>query len=195
MVEMRFVSMMSDATLIQAHHAGDPCAISTLMERYQNPLMGMLVNRVGPDAEDLFQETWVRVSKNIRDYDEQGSFKAWLFQIARRLVIDHYRRKRARIQTISSQDDSLPRSISNLHPEQNLMAAEVHAVFLDALSQLDEPTAEVVRMRLEDHIPFKSIAAHQGVPINTALGRMHRGLKRIREALIAADLIEPGRTS
>jgi len=195
MEEMRFVSMMSDATLIQAHQAGDPCAISTLMGRYQNSLMGMLVNRVGPDAEDLFQETWVRVSKNINEYDDRGSFKAWLFQIARRLVIDHYRRKRARIQTISSQNDAHSLSVSRLHPEQNLMAAEVHTVFLNVLSQLDEATAEVVRMRLENHASFKSIAAHQDVSINTALGRMHRGLKRIREALIEAELIEPGRTS
>ena len=187
--------MMSDATLIQAHQAGDPCAISTLMERYQASLMGMLINRVGPDAEDLFQETWVRVSKNINEYDDRGSFKAWLFQIARRLVIDHYRRKKARIQTISSSNHTDSLSISRLHPDQNLMAAEVHAVFLNVLSQLDEPTAEVIRLRLEDHKPFKTIADHQGVSINTALGRMHRGLKRIREALIDADLIEPGRPS
>ena len=192
---MRFVSMMSDSTLIQAHQAGDPCAISTLMERHQNSLMGMLINRVGSDAEDLFQETWVRVSNNLNEYDDRGSFKAWLFQIARRLVIDHYRRKKARIHTISSQDKVHALPVSRLHPEQGLMAADVHAVFLDALAQLDEATAEVVRMRLEDHISFKEIAAHQGVSINTALGRMHRGLKRIRASLIAAELIESERTS
>ena len=92
--------MMSDALLIQAHNAGDPNAISTLMQRYQHALMGMLVNRVGSDAEDLYQETWVRVSDNLPQYDERGSFKAWLFQIARRLVIDHHRRRNARIKTV-----------------------------------------------------------------------------------------------
>ena len=59
-----------------------------------------------------------------------------------------------------------------------------------ALDALDAPTAEVVRMRLEQNIPFKTIAAHQGVPLSTALGRMHRALKQIRADLIAAKLLE-----
>ena len=186
--------MMSDATLIQAHRAGDPCAISTLMERYKSALMGMLVNRVGPDAEDLYQETWIRVSRNIGTYNEQGSFKAWLFQIARRLVIDHHRRQTARIRLVYGETIAEPNASSSNRPDQNIRAAEVHAVFATALTDLDAATAEVVRMRIVDNTPFKIIADHQGVPINTALGRMHRGLKRIREALIAAELIETTRT-
>ena len=83
---------MSDSLLISAHKAGDKQAISLLMDRHKDPLMGFLVNRVGGDADDLYQETWVRVSTNLITYDERGSFRSWLFQIARRLVIDHHRR-------------------------------------------------------------------------------------------------------
>ncbi len=185
--------MMSDSSLIQAHYAGDPEAISTLMVRYRKALMGMLVNRVGSDAEDLYQETWVRVTRNLKTYDERGSFKAWLFQIARRLVIDHHRRRQARIQTVSTSSGHELPSIRQHSPDHVLMAAEVQQVYLDVLSQLDKPTADVVKMRLTGNKTFKEIASHQGVSINTALGRMHRGLGRIREALISAELIEPER--
>ena len=156
--------------------------------------MGMLVNRVGSDAEDIYQEVWIRVSRSLNQYDEQGSFKAWLFQIARRLVIDHHRRQGARIRLVHTDGNFKPAQAHTSHPDQNLMATELHEVFLSALSHLDAPTAEVVRMRLQDNTPFKLIAEHQGVPLNTALGRMHRGLKRIRKSLIAAELIEPERT-
>lgn len=187
--------MMSDALLIQAHNAGDPNAISTLMQRYQHALMGMLVNRVGSDAEDLYQETWVRVSDNLTQYDERGSFKAWLFQIARRLVIDHHRRRNARIKTVQTSNASDPIQISHHRPDHTLDAVEIHHAYLTALAELDPATAEVVNMRLKEQTPFKVIAEHQGVSINTAIGRMHRGLRQIRETLIEVELIKPERES
>ena len=187
--------MMSDSALIQAHQAGDADAIGTLMARYQAILMGMLVNRVGREAEDLYQETWVRASNGLHAYDEQGNFKAWLFQIARRLVIGHHRRRCARVELVHSKEGLTPSTVDTLQPDQLLIAADVHRSFEQALAVLNAPTAEVVRLRLLNNMPFKDIAAHQGVPLNTALGRMHRGLKRIREALIADQLILDERTS
>jgi DNA-directed RNA polymerase specialized sigma24 family protein len=73
------------------------------------------------------------------------------------------------------------------------MAADVHRVFEAVVITLDAPTAEVVRMRLRDGLSFKQIAEQQGTPINTALGRMHRALKRIRQALMDEELIDNGR--
>ena len=185
-----FTLMMSDALLIQAHRAGDPNAIPALMSRHQPALMGMLVNRVGREAEDLYQETWVKVSQSLDTYDERGTFKAWLFQIARRLIIDHHRRRTSRIELVSDADQPTPSLPFLQTPDQPLVAAEVHRCFQASLDALDAPTAEVVRMRLEQNIPFKTIAAHQGVPLSTALGRMHRALKQIRANLIAAKLLE-----
>jgi RNA polymerase sigma-70 factor (ECF subfamily) len=182
--------MMSDAALIQAHQAGDPHAISALMARYQAALMGMLVNRVGREAEDIYQETWTKVSQSLDTYDEQGAFKSWLFQIARRLIIDHHRRRSARIQLVSDPHAPSPSLPFMQTPEQPLVAAQVHRCFQASLEAMDAPTAEVVRLRLEQHIPFKTIAEQQGVPLSTALGRMHRALKRIRADLIAAHLLE-----
>ena len=184
---------MSDAALIQAHQAGDGSAIAELMVRHKPALMGMLTNRVGRDAEDLYQETWARVSRSIDTYDERGSFKAWLFQIARRLIIDHYRRSGAQIRLVQNPEETTPSRVDRRHPDQVLMAADVHRVFEAVVNTLDAPTAEVVRMRLRDGLSFKQIAEQQGTPINTALGRMHRALKRIRQALMDEELIDNGR--
>ncbi len=182
--------MMSDAALIQAHHAGDPQAIPALMARYRTALMGMLVNRVGREAEDLYQETWARVSQSLHSYDERGTFKSWLFQVARRLIIDHHRRRSARIHMVSDAANPTPSPPVRSSPDQSRLAADVHRCYQATLASLDAPTREVVHLRLDAHLSFKEIAQRQGVPINTALGRMHRALRRIRADMIAAQLIE-----
>ena len=187
---MRSVSMMSDANLIQAHRSGDQSAFPTLMSRHQDSVMGFLVNRVGTDAEDLFQETWTRVGTRLHTYNETGSFRAWVFQIARRLIIDHHRHNSARIRLVMPHETMTPSSVDTRQPDQQLEAAEIARAFEATVAQMSSEMAEVVRLRLIDGMPFQEIAKRQGVPLNTALGRMHRGLKKIRTTLADRQLID-----
>lgn len=188
---MRFVPVMSDAALILAHQSGDRTAFETLVARHRDSVMGFLVNRVGDDAEDLYQETWSRVGRSIDAYEDAGTFRAWVFQIARRLVIDHHRRKSSRIQTVSDVTHATPSPVDPTKPDQSLEARRLLQALQEALSDLPEPTAEVVRLRLVDGWAFRAIADHQGVSLNTALSRMHRGLNRVRATLEARDLLDP----
>ena len=75
---------------------GDLDALSALLTRYQNRLYRYLLRlvREPAEAEDLFQQTWLRVAEKIRQYDPQRNFEAWLFTLARNLAIDHLRRIR-----------------------------------------------------------------------------------------------------
>src|SRR6202522_4683629 len=75
---------------------GDLDALSTLLTRYQNRLYRYLLRMVRQpaEAEDLFQQTWLRVAEKIQQYDPRRSFEAWLFTLARNLAIDHLRRVR-----------------------------------------------------------------------------------------------------
>ena len=192
---MRSIPTMSDALLVSAHKAGDSQAIGALMDRHKDSLMGFLVNRVGRDAEDLYQETWVRVSTRLDGYDERGSFRSWLFQVARRLVIDHHRRSNARISTVAEGSEAMERATHCIQPDQNIGAAQMAAVFQQVVDTMEPEMADVVRWRLFDNLTFKEIALKQGVPLNTALGRMHRGLNQIRAALTKHQFIEKRSTS
>ena len=111
---VRSLPVMSDSALILAHRSGDDSAFTVLMDRHRDPVMGFLVNRVGDDAEDLFQETWTRVNLGLDQYQDAGSFRAWLFQIARRLVIDHYRRKSTRVQLVLPSGTPTPLSLIHI---------------------------------------------------------------------------------
>jgi RNA polymerase sigma-70 factor (ECF subfamily) len=187
---MRSVSMMSDANLIQAHRSGDQSAFPELMARHHNSVMGFLVNRVGSDAEDLFQETWTRVGTKLHTYNETGSFRAWVFQIARRLVIDHHRHTGARVRLVLPSEPKTPSGVDHRQPDQQLAAVQIADAFESTLAQMPFQMAEVIRLRLIEGTPFQEIAQRQGVPLNTALARMHRGLKKIRATLAERQLID-----
>lgn len=84
-----------DQSLARLARAGDAAAMEALVRRWQVPLVGFLQRRVGShsDAEDLFQDTFVRVYQNFHRYDGR-SFKTWLFTIAWRLAANHMRDRR-----------------------------------------------------------------------------------------------------
>src|SRR6202044_1398577 len=84
-----------DADVVRLRR-GDLNALSELITRYQNRLYRYLLRivRQPAEAEDLFQQTWLRVAEKIQHYDPRRSFEAWLFTLARNLAIDHLRRLR-----------------------------------------------------------------------------------------------------
>ncbi|MCA9878604.1 MAG: sigma-70 family RNA polymerase sigma factor, partial [Thermomicrobiales bacterium] len=86
---------MTDAELILRHLDGDRAALGELIQRYQHMLFGYLLrmSRSREDAEDLFQETFLRVLKQLENYDERSRFKSLLFTIAGNLCVDLSRRK------------------------------------------------------------------------------------------------------
>jgi len=180
---------MDDTALIAAHQSGDSTALGVLMQRHRSGLMGFLTLRVGIEAEDLYQETWSRAAKAMPTYQEQGTFKAWIYQIARRLIIDHRRRRGARIQVVLNGDSPLHEPTAAGRPDERVAAYDIARVFEHALSTMQPETAQVARLRIIDGVSFKEIARRQDVPLNTALGRMHRALQKLRQELIDAELL------
>src|SRR5215467_11914288 len=85
-----------DADVVRLRR-GDLNALSTLIARYQNRLYRYLLRlvRQPAEAEDLFQQTWLRVAEKIQSYDPSRNFDAWLFTLARNLAFDHFRRIRS----------------------------------------------------------------------------------------------------
>src|SRR5258706_15141756 len=76
----------------------DPDALTAMLSRYQQRLYRYLTRLVQDPAaaEDLFQQTWLRVMQKIGSYDARARFDTWLFSVAHNLAIDHLRRQRSR---------------------------------------------------------------------------------------------------
>jgi len=178
---------MSDAELIQAWREGRPWALTRLVERWRRPLYGYLLKYTGQaaDAEDLFQDTWIRVLGALPKYEERQQFKSLLFTIANRLAIDHARARGRRRDLLLGDDDGAG-TVEGLDggleasPEWQLARRQREALLRQAIDRLPDAQRGVVLLRLEAGMSFQEIAEVQGAPLGTVLPRMHRAVRNIR---------------
>lgn len=167
---------------------------TTLLEdrysRHRPELIAFLARRVGQDAEELAQEVWVRIVRADPECPDEASFRAYAFTVARRLIVDHHRRRKRTLQVVPIDDTpQQPRAPSD--PGEQLQADEVLAVVRRELAAMKPELAEVFRLRTTTGLSFAQIAERQGCSINTALGRHHQATRRMARALRAAGVIEP----
>jgi RNA polymerase sigma-70 factor, ECF subfamily len=171
---------------------GEPDALVALLERYQHRLYRYLVRivREPATAEDLFQQTWIRVTENARRFDERRGIEPWLFSIARNLAIDYLRRVKP-----ESLDEELPSGaarvdmLADAHPGvvETLMRQQRSSRLADAIGELTPMYREVITLRFEEEMKLEEIAELLGVPLSTAKTRLRRALDALR-GLLAARL-------
>jgi len=168
--------------------SGDAEAIARLVERYQHRLYRYLLRIVSRPsiAEDLFQQTWLRVMERIRFYDPRRSFEGWLFAVAHNLAIDHLRRRQP-----ESLDEPLPSGETHADLARSgdpgaldlLLSKERSGCVLDAISELPVAFREVITLRFEEEMKLDEIADVLDLPMGTVKTRLHRAMKALRAIL------------
>ena len=179
--------MSEDGQLLLAYaRRGDVRSLSALIERNARWLKGFLrgLTPSDADAEDPFQDTWMRVIRSCGSY-RGGSVRAYLATIARSVVIDRFRRNVRPTVSIDSGDGGDAASVDALVDESpSPGAAFEKAVTAEdvrrAIRALPSGQREVVLMRIEGEIPFKEIAKTLGIPLGTALTWMHAATDRLK---------------
>jgi RNA polymerase sigma-70 factor (ECF subfamily) len=164
--------MRSDAELVRAVGAGEGAALADLCTRWQRPLYRFLHRYgAGDDADDLFQETWIRVVRSAQRFDGERRFSTWLFQIALNLARDAGRR-RMRSEPVRDVDVADPEGIERV--ERALDAQRL-------LEALPEAQREVVLLRLFADRSEDECAEILGCPRGTVKSRLHLAVKRLSE--------------
>ena len=133
---------------------------------------------------------WYKIAKSNPDCPDDASFRAYAYTVARRLLIDHHRRRSARIQMVQAEPELLERAPSTASPESTARAAQILSVVEATLANMKPEIAQVFRLRTSTQQSFQDIANLQGTGLNTALGRMHRATKLLAAALAEAGLSE-----
>ncbi|MDD3886871.1 MAG: sigma-70 family RNA polymerase sigma factor [Victivallaceae bacterium] len=181
---------IEDCELIALFASGDSAAFETLYGRYRRQLYGYLCNMTGncSEADELFEETWLKVIDRLSCYRDHGKFSAWLFRLARNLFIDRLRRNAKFNGAMRLDDENVPdlAGADSYEPDRTLANDELRAVIDRAVAQLPADQREVFLLRQQD-ISFRDIAAMQKCSINTALGRMQYALKNLRKTLENID--------
>jgi RNA polymerase sigma-70 factor, ECF subfamily len=190
-----FASSMEVAVGLDADVArlrrGDLEALATLVQRYQHRLYRYLLRlvRQPAEAEDLFQQTWLRVASQIRRFDPRRNFDAWLFTLARNLAIDHLRRLRPESldERDASESSYTPAALrASDPPAVDAMISREHARFVAAaMEELPVLYREVLALRFEEEMKLEEIAEVLDAPLSTVKSRLRRGLQNLRETLDA----------
>jgi RNA polymerase sigma-70 factor, ECF subfamily len=173
----------------------DPELLDHLIEQYQFRLFRYLLYLTGRRevAEDLFQETWIRVLERGYQYNGKAKFETWLFAIARHLVIDMLRRRKSPADAPASLDDlgDPGEGKAGFEPPNResaalidlLAAAEEGEHVRSALACLPAAYREVLMLRFQEDLQLEEIAAVTSAPLSTVKSRLYRGLADLRQQL------------
>jgi RNA polymerase sigma-70 factor, ECF subfamily len=190
-----FSRLMTDDTksLAQGLRRRDPELLDRLIEQYQYRLFRYLLYITGNKerAEDFFQETWMRVLERGHQYDGKSKFEGWLFAIARNLVIDWQRQKKAQsLDALTNPDEGAPVEFAGEDPSplQQVMTQESESTVQTALGKMPAIYREVLLLRFQEEMQLIEIAAVLDAPISTVKSRLYRGLEDLK-GLLAGEAV------
>src|SRR5271163_1262752 len=164
----------------------NPELLDHLIDLYQHRLLRYLLFLTGKRevAEDLFQETWMRVLLRGAQYNGKARFDTWLFTIARNLVIDLSRKRTmASLDEMSEgRDDDRPFEIamSGPSPLEQFQSREDCAEVGEVLLKLEPNYREVLVLRFYEELSLEEIAGLTRAPLSTVKSRLYRGLAALK---------------
>lgn len=184
----------SDEALMVRVKAGDDAALAVLVCRYEQPLFHFARHMLGnaADAEDVFQETFLRVHQHRRRFWGNAAFKPWVYRIATNLCKDRlrYRHRRPELQPGGASD--LPDPMANLPasgvaPDVAAVAAERAARMRSALASLGMKHRAVFLLAHEEGMSYAEIARALRIPVGTVKSRMNKAVNELMAVLEALE--------
>jgi RNA polymerase sigma-70 factor, ECF subfamily len=170
----------------------DPDLLDRLIEQYQHRLLRYLVYLAGSRelAEDLFQETWIRVLERGHQYDGKHEFSTWLYVVARNLTIDYLRKKSPMsLDGLMEDEEHTPLEPADTRPSawevvaQHEQAERISA----ALVGIPAEYRETVVLRFQEGLALEEIATVTSAPLGTVKSRLYRGLNMLMSRLKGAQ--------
>jgi len=184
------IKFLSDNELVELYVTGKQAAIEELIKRHQNRVYSfiMITVRNTEIADDIFQETFIKVINSLRSgkYADKNRFSSWVIRIAHNLMMDHFRLKK-RSNYFDNQSDELDIFDLIKCQDENIVDKMISEQICDDLQKLlNELPAEqkqIIHMRHYMQMTFLDIAEELDINLNTALGRMRYALTNIRKII------------
>jgi len=175
-----------DKKIISEYLAGDEDAFEELINRYLKPIYNFIFQLTGDlaVADDLTQETFVKAWKNIRRFDQNKSFKTWIFTISKNTTWDYLKKKKT-IPFSSFTDEEGYNQLENIAeagvlPDEMLMRSDAAEILEKKLKELPEQYRLVLTLHYKEDFSFSEIAEVLKVPYNTIKSQHQRGLMQLK---------------
>ncbi|MFN3301830.1 MAG: RNA polymerase sigma factor [Patescibacteria group bacterium] len=177
--------MFSDENLIDQYLKGDERALEILIKRYLKPIFSFIFRfvRDSQEAEDITQEVFVKVWRNLKRFDKKRKFKTWIFTIAKNSCLDWLKKKKEiTFSEIEEEKNSFVENIPDrcLLPNEIFEREDLVNLLNEALEKLSPKYKMVLLLRYNDHFTFKEIAETLEEPLNTIKSRHKRAIDKLK---------------
>ncbi len=185
---------MDETELIRAAQAGDSSAFEELVRTYDQSVLRLALSmlRSPEDARDVYQETFLRVYRNLSQFRFDCSFHTWLYRIATNLCLDQLRRRKVRREeptVITTAEGTLDRTDSAAEtrvegdPQRNLFSGQIRKRVKEALAQLTPRERMVFELRHYEGLRLRKIGEVLGTSEEAAKNCLFRATQKMRTAL------------
>jgi RNA polymerase sigma-70 factor, ECF subfamily len=188
------IAYMDEAELIRAAQAGDRAAFDQLIKSYDQSILRLANNmlRSPEDARDIYQETFLRVYRNLHNFRFDCSFHTWLYRIATNLCLDQLRKRKVRreespilVTPEGTRDrmDNVPEERADGDPQRNLYSGQIRRRVKEALQQLTPRERMVFELRHYEGLRLRNIGEIVGTTEEAAKNCLFRATQKMRTAL------------
>ena len=190
---------VDDRALIERAQSGDRGAFEIMVQRYDRQVLRLALNLLhgAEDAQDVYQEAFLKAYRNLHRFRFECSFYTWLYRIVTNVCLDHLRRRRSRPEEQSPQmsntrlADSPPvdffelqrETRAQLDPEQNLLGHEIGEKIDAAMAALSPRERMVFEMKHYQGLKLRAIGEALGTTEETAKNSLFRATRKLREHL------------
>jgi RNA polymerase sigma-70 factor, ECF subfamily len=180
---------LTDEELVNNFLAGDNPAFEDLLKRYLKPIYNFLYRLTNGSSatDDITQDTFIKVWKNLRRFDQSRNFKTWIFTIAKNTAFD-YLKKKKEIPFSTFADEEGENWLENIAednflPNEILERKDLAEELDDILKKLPPHYRAILLLHYKEYFSLHEIAEILGVPYNTIKSQHQRGLKKIKQLL------------
>lgn len=168
---------VTDEQLIRWVADGDPSCLAALFERYHRDVYRFFLHMLRNKAlsEDLTQEVFLKMLKKAKSFRGDGSFRAWMFSIARNVALQHLRRHKLR-QTEELDEASMEGLADSRSAEQSAAGRQKVALVMQAMASLPAAMQEVILLGRFEFDNYEELGQALNCNAGTARVRMHRAM-------------------
>jgi RNA polymerase sigma-70 factor (ECF subfamily) len=184
------MDVLTDEQLVETYRAGDEASLQVLFERYVGPVYNFVCRYVGNegDAQDIVQDAFVSVWKNIKRFDPNRKFKTWIFAIAKNASLNWIKKKKPILFSAfenAQGENVLADTLSDPAPLPDELLADVDLArkLSLAVAQLNPNWRAVLSLRYDNQLTFQEISEALSEPLDTVKSRHRRALLHLKELL------------
>jgi RNA polymerase sigma-70 factor (ECF subfamily) len=181
---------VSDDALMLAYAGGDAAAFETLYGRHKGALFGFVLRSVKTrgEAEELFQDVWMRVIEARARYQPTAKFSTWLYTIAHHRLIDHWRVKGLALVSLDARDEDdapgiEPAADPSWEPHEMAVAVQSRDRLAAAIAALPLAQREAFLLHAEGGLTVPEIAQATGTPLEAAKSRLRYAMNKLYQAI------------